>query len=52
MSSMILLGVVLLIVMLFFYYFPIMLWFSTKVSGVQISLWQLFLMRFRKYLPR
>ena len=51
MSSMILLGVVLLIVMLFFYYFPIMLWFSTKVSGVQISLWQLFLMRFRKVPP-
>lgn len=51
MSSMILLGVVLLFVMLFFYYFPIMLWFSTKVSGVQISLWQLFLMRFRKVPP-
>jgi uncharacterized protein YqfA (UPF0365 family) len=51
MSSMILLGVVLLFVMLFFYYFPIMLWFSTKVSGVKISLWQLFLMRFRKVPP-
>ena len=51
MSPFILLGVVLLIVLLFFYYFPIMLWFSTKVSGVKISLWQLFLMRFRKVPP-
>ena len=48
---MILLGVVLLFLLLFFYYFPIMLWFSTKVSGVKISLWQLFLMRFRKVPP-
>lgn len=45
------LGIVLLVVLLFFYYFPIMLWFSTKVSGVKISLWQLFLMRFRKVPP-
>ena len=48
---MIILGVVLLFLLLFFYYFPIMLWFSTKVSGVKISLWQLFLMRFRKVPP-
>ena len=51
MTPFILIGVVLLFVMLFFYYFPIMLWFSTKVSGVKISLWQLFLMRFRKVPP-
>ena len=51
MTPFVLIGVVLLFVMLFFYYFPIMLWFSTKVSGVKISLWQLFLMRFRKVPP-
>jgi uncharacterized protein YqfA (UPF0365 family) len=33
------------------YYIPIGIWFSALVSGVQISLTQLFLMRFRKVPP-
>jgi uncharacterized protein YqfA (UPF0365 family) len=41
--------VVLLVVML--YFIPIGLWFSALVSGVKISLLQLFLMRFRKVPP-
>ena len=40
---------VLLIIIL--YYIPIGLWFSALVSGVRISLLQLFLMRFRKVPP-
>lgn len=40
---------VLLIIIL--YYIPIGLWFSALVSGVKISLLQLFLMRFRKVPP-
>ena len=36
---------------LFLYFIPIGLWFSALVSGVQISLTQLFLMRFRKVPP-
>ena len=42
------LGVLLL---LFFYYVPFLLWISAKVSGVNISLIQLFLMRIRKVPP-
>lgn len=44
---------VLLIVFLviFFYYVPFLLWLSAKVSGVRISLLQLFLMRIRKVPP-
>ncbi|MBK6282935.1 MAG: flotillin-like protein FloA [Draconibacterium sp.] len=42
-------AIVLLIVML--YFVPIGLWFSALVSGVKISLLQLFLMRFRKVPP-
>lgn len=42
------LGVLLL---LFFYYVPFLLWISAKVSGVSISLVQLFLMRIRKVPP-
>jgi uncharacterized protein YqfA (UPF0365 family) len=41
--------IVLLIIIL--YYIPIGLWFSALVSGVHISLLQLFLMRFRKVPP-
>jgi len=37
--------------MLFLYFIPIGLWFSALVSGVSISLMQLFLMRFRKVPP-
>jgi uncharacterized protein YqfA (UPF0365 family) len=40
---------VLLIIIL--YYIPVGLWFSALVSGVRISLMQLFLMRFRKVPP-
>jgi uncharacterized protein YqfA (UPF0365 family) len=43
------LGVVLLL--LFFYYMPFLLWISAKVSGVNISLIQLFLMRIRNVPP-
>ena len=36
---------------IFFYYVPFMLWINAVVSGVRISLVQLFLMRIRK-VPR
>ena len=36
---------------LFFHYVPFFLWLSAKVSGVNISLVQLFLMRIRKVPP-
>ncbi|MDR0573375.1 MAG: flotillin-like protein FloA [Tannerella sp.] len=36
---------------IFFYYVPFLLWISAKVSGVSISLIQLFLMRIRKVPP-
>ena len=36
---------------LFFHYVPFFLWLSAKVSGVNISLMQLFLMRIRKVPP-
>lgn len=44
------LAVVLLL--LFFYYVPFLLWISAIVSGVRISLIQLFLMRIRKVPPQ
>lgn len=43
-------GIVVLLI-LFLYFIPIGLWFSALVSGVNISLLQLFLMRFRKVPP-
>lgn len=36
------------IICIFFYYVPFFLWISAQVSGVRISLMQLFLMRIRK----
>ena len=42
---------VLFIIIIFFYYVPFLLWLSAKVSGVRISLMQLFLMRIRKVPP-
>ena len=36
---------------IFFYYVPVLLWFSALVSGVHVSLMQLFLMRIRKVPP-
>ena len=46
-------GLVLIVLFLclFFYYVPFLLWLSAKVSGVKISLIQLFLMRIRKVPP-
>ena len=46
-------GLVLIAIFLgiFFYYVPFFLWLSAKVSGVRISLMQLFLMRIRKVPP-
>jgi len=43
-------GIIVLIIIVT-YYIPVGLWFSALVSGVQISLLQLFLMRFRKVPP-
>lgn len=42
-------GIIFLI--LFFHYVPFFLWLSAKVSGVNISLIQLFLMRIRNVPP-
>ncbi|MGM9795337.1 MAG: flotillin-like protein FloA [Candidatus Aphodosoma sp.] len=49
----IIVGLVLIVLFLclFFYYVPFLLWLSAKVSGVKISLIQLFLMRIRKVPP-
>ena len=47
-------GVVVAVIVLlsiFFHYVPFMLWLSAKVTGVQISLMQLFLMRIRNVPP-
>ena len=47
--TIILLGVAVLVLLcIFFYYVPLFLWISAQVSGVRISLMQLFLMRIRK----
>lgn len=44
--------IIALLVIIFFYYVPFFLWLSAKVSGVNISLIQLFLMRIRKVPPQ
>jgi uncharacterized protein YqfA (UPF0365 family) len=49
--NLILFGAIALLVILFFYFVPFMLWISAKVSGVRISLLQLFLMRVRQVPP-
>ena len=46
-----LIGAVVILLAIFFYYVPFLLWISAKVSGVNISLVQLFLMRIRKVPP-
>ena len=46
-----LLGAAVLLLVIFFYYVPFLLWISAKVSGVNISLIQLFLMRIRNVPP-
>ena len=43
--------IALIILTIFLRYFPILLWVSTTASGVNISLWQLFLMRIRNVPP-
>ncbi len=43
-----LVAIVLLALAIFFYYVPFFMWISARVSGVSISLVQLFLMRIRK----
>ncbi|MGL4994024.1 MAG: flotillin-like protein FloA [Bacteroidales bacterium] len=43
--------IIFILVTLLFYFVPFPLWFSAKVSGVNISLLQLVLMRFRKVPP-
>ena len=45
------LGILAILFLLFFYYVPFLLWISAQVSGVRISLIQLFLMRIRKVPP-
>ena len=47
-----LLAVVVVLTALFFYFVPFLLWLSARVSGVNISLLQLFLMRIRKVPPQ
>ncbi|HNU78397.1 MAG: flotillin-like protein FloA [Prolixibacteraceae bacterium] len=42
---------ILVLLIIFLYFVPVGLWFSALVSGVRISLLQLFLMRFRKVPP-
>jgi uncharacterized protein YqfA (UPF0365 family) len=49
--STLLIVLVVVLVIIFFYYVPFFLWLSAKVSGVSISLIQLFLMRIRKVPP-
>lgn len=44
-------GLIVVLAVIFFYYIPFFLWLSAKVSGVSISLIQLFLMRIRKVPP-
>ncbi len=40
-----------ILILIFFYYVPFLLWVSAKVSGVNVSLLQLFLMRIRNVPP-
>lgn len=44
-------GILVVVLVVFFYYVPFMLWVNAQVSGVRISLVQLFLMRIRKVPP-
>jgi len=52
MIATLLIVLIVLLVVIFFYYVPFFLWLSAKVSGVSISLIQLFLMRIRKVPPQ
>lgn len=50
--SIVILAAVIILVVIFFYFVPFLLWISARVSGVRISLLQLFLMRVRKVPPQ
>ena len=50
--SFVLLAAIIVLVVIFFYFVPFLLWISARVSGVSISLLQLFLMRIRKVPPQ
>ena len=47
----VIMAIVAILVIIFFYYVPFMLWINAVVSGVRVSLVQLFLMRIRKVPP-
>ncbi len=49
--SLVLIVLIAILLMVFFYYVPFMLWINAQVSGVRISLVQLFLMRIRRVPP-
>ena len=49
--TLVLLALIFVALCIFFYYVPFMLWINAAVSGVHISLVQLFLMRIRKVPP-
>jgi len=51
MLTFILIAVGFILLLIFFYYVPFLLWVSAKVSGVNVSLLQLFLMRIRNVPP-
>lgn len=51
-ASFILIALIAILVILFLYYVPFLLWITAIVSGVHVSLIQLFLMRIRKVPPR
>ncbi|MBR1426598.1 MAG: flotillin-like protein FloA [Paludibacteraceae bacterium] len=50
-SSIIFWSIIFVAAVIFFHYVPFMLWINAQVSGVRISLVQLFLMRIRKVPP-
>ncbi len=51
-ATIILIALLAILVILFLYYVPFLLWITAIVSGVHVSLIQLFLMRIRKVPPR
>ena len=50
--TIVILSIILIAAAVFFHYVPLLLWFSATVSGVRISLLQLFLMRVRTVPPK
>lgn len=51
METFITFGAAFILLLMILYYLPLGLWFAARVSGVEISLLQLLLMRFRKTPP-